>query len=687
MKRVVRIFGIFATTLILGTTVGFTSDLPDCPTSGYFNNCFGTLNYSGDKYTGEFQDNKRHGYGTYTFLSGERYTGYWENDMRNGFGTNIFNSGEKYNGMYKDNLRHGFGVNYFPNGETFEGWYQNDLKTGIGIITFGDDHKGDKYIGYHLNDDMSGQGLYIWDDGRSDLCFYSKNKPSNCSGTNINNVFPILKRSYTALNIKDRQIIQQILNKKGRYNDTIDGKWGKNTLIAIAEFAAIEMVTIDLQKTNIVENILTEILQAGLSEEPDPSQNNNTASIASDLPACPNSGTFNNCFGSYTHDNGDKYVGEFKNNAYNGQGTYIFGPNSEWAGDKHVGEYKNNKKNGQGTYTHANGNKYVGEFKNDVMSGQGTYTHANGNIYVGEFENDAYNGDGTFTYVTGDRYVGEFKNNKRDGQGTFIYASGTVLEGIWKDDEFLYADQSVPQEPENRSIADNIDPNEILNAASGTGFYVSNEGHIITNHHVINGCSEIKVHADGKSTTATILAKDASNDLALLKISNRPPHVFAFSNENPYPLQNIIVAGFPFGDAVSSSLKFTTGVISSLAGIGNNYSQMQIDAALQPGNSGGPIIDELGNIVGIAVAKLDVDKVYEDFGVIPENTNFGIKGSIAKILLQSFNVPLKAPNTKELPKSELSKITTKGTLHLSCWMTLAQIEAMQSQKVLFQRFD
>ena len=134
-------------------------------------------------------------------------------------------------------------------------------------------------------------------------------------------------------------------------------------------------------------------------------------------------------------------------------------------------------------------------------------------------------------------------------------------------------------------------------------------------------------------------------------------------------------------------MKFTTGVISSLAGIGDNYSQMQIDAAIQPGNSGGPIIDELGNVVGVAVSKLDVDKVYEDFGVIPENTNFGIKGSVVKTLLQSNDVELKSPNTGELEKSQLSKITTKGTLHLSCWMTVAQIEKMQSQKVLFENFD
>ena len=153
LKQVVKIFSIFFTLLTLGATAGLSSDLPACPSSGYFDNCFGTKFLSGDKYTGEFQDNKRHGYGTYTFQSGESYTGYWENDLRNGFGTNIFDSGEKYTGMFKNNLRHGFGINYFPSGETFEGWHENGLKNGIGIISFAGKYKGHKYIGYNLNDD------------------------------------------------------------------------------------------------------------------------------------------------------------------------------------------------------------------------------------------------------------------------------------------------------------------------------------------------------------------------------------------------------------------------------------------------------------------------------------------------------------------------------------------------------
>ena len=144
--------------------------------------------------------------------------------------------------------------------------------------------------------------------------------------------------------------------------------------------------------------------------------------------------------GTYTHANGDKYVGEFKDGKYNGQGTYTFGSGSKYAGDKYVGEYKDNKKNGQGTYTHANGNKYVGEFKDGKRNGQGTYTFGSGSKYagdkyVGEFKDDKYNGQGTYTFANGNKYVGEYKDGKYNGQGTFTFASGEKYVGEYKDDK------------------------------------------------------------------------------------------------------------------------------------------------------------------------------------------------------------------------------------------------------------
>ena len=119
---------------------------------------------------------------------------------------------------------------------------------------------------------------------------------------------------------------------------------------------------------------------------------------------------------------------------------------------------------------------------------------------------------------------------------------------------------------------------------------------------------------------AEILARDRINDLALLHVDIKPKGILNISDKDANLLEEIYVAGYPFGKAISSSIKVTKGVVSSIVGLGDNYSNFQIDAALQPGNSGGPIINNKGDVVGVAVAKLDYLKVIEAFGTIPENT-------------------------------------------------------------------
>jgi S1-C subfamily serine protease len=188
------------------------------------------------------------------------------------------------------------------------------------------------------------------------------------------------------------------------------------------------------------------------------------------------------------------------------------------------------------------------------------------------------------------------------------------------------------------SPARRSDPNKIVSASSGTGFAVSSNGHVITNHHVIEGCQKVRIHHKGKSIPATVVTFDPRNDLALLKGDFRPSTVFSLSNASPELLQDVYVAGFPFGRKVSTSVKVTKGIISSLTGIGNNFSNIQIDAALQSGNSGGPILDEKGNVVGVAVARLDKMYALKNYGSLPENTNFGIKTNVVRSILESSNV-------------------------------------------------
>ena len=172
-------------------------------------------------------------------------------------------------------------------------------------------------------------------------------------------------------------------------------------------------------------------------------------------------------------------------------------------------------------------------------------------------------------------------------------------------------------------------------------------------------------------------------DLALLKADFKLDTVFPLSAERPELLQDIYVAGYPFGKEISSLVKVTKGIISSLTGIGNNFSNIQIDAALQPGNSGGPILDEKGNVVGVAVSKLDAELILENFGSLTEDTNFGIKSNIVKNILDSNGVDGPQANQSEISKAKLGKMISSGTYYISCWMTMAQIEKMQSEKVMF----
>jgi S1-C subfamily serine protease len=256
---------------------------------------------------------------------------------------------------------------------------------------------------------------------------------------------------------------------------------------------------------------------------------------------------------------------------------------------------------------------------------------------------------------------------------------------VWKKDSYgkQYADAA-----KSVGLTCNVDsenPDKTYRVANGTGFYVSYNGDVVTNQHVIDGCNEVQIHSNGEMAPASLISQDRVNDLALLRTNHKAESAFKLAAENPYLLQDIIAAGFPFGESVSSTIKVTRGVVSSLSGLGDNSGQIQIDAALQPGNSGGPIIDENGNVVGVAVAKLDLEKSIESFGVVPENVNFGIKLSNLKTFLDDNNVAYSVGNEREIKSSALGKLATEATVLLSCWMTEARIETMQNQKAMFQK--
>ena len=322
----------------------------------------------------------------------------------------------------------------------------------------------------------------------------------------------------------------------------------------------------------------------------------------------------------------------------------------------------------------------------------------NGSRYTGEMKNGKlFDGFYDGALDDGTRYIGYLRNTRPDGQGTKYFSNGTMQEGIWKNGHFQYAQdigspptiaRKKPEYNEGSTQPYNQIPDDKeITASSGSGFAVSEDGYVITNNHVIDQCQSVVIHIQGEEIPATVITYDTKNDLALLKADFKPQTVFPLSNNRPELLQDIYVAGYPFGVKISSAIKVTKGIISSLTGVGNNFSNIQIDAALQSGNSGGPILDDMGNVVGVAVSKLDARFMLENYGSIPENTNFGIKANVVRNMLDSNNVSSPKANAVDIDKSELAKMISSGTYYLSCWMTMTQIKEMKTRKVLFENLN
>ena len=224
---------------------------------------------------------------------------------------------------------------------------------------------------------------------------------------------------------------------------------------------------------------------------------------------------------------------------------------------------------------------------------------------------------------------------------------------------------------------------EIVAASSGTGFFVSSSGHLVSNFHVIDGCSNVKLVYNDKEIDTETLAVDKINDLAILKVNIKPKKIYAVSTEDAKLLEDVIVAGYPLGKNVSEAIKASSGTITALAGVGDNYSEFQTDAALNSGNSGGPILDQKGNVVGVAVSKIQAEGV--------EGFNFGIKSSVLRIFANANNIELLPQKNRAMNKRQLRELITNATVYLDCWMTGKKLkellaENQNSKKAFYSKF-
>ena len=219
-----------------------------------------------------------------------------------------------------------------------------------------------------------------------------------------------------------------------------------------------------------------------------------------------------------------------------------------------------------------------------------------------------------------------------------------------------------------RAFRNSPNPLDLSNyyvSGSGSGFIVNDDGFVITNVHVVEDCSLITV---GKKIIASIEKADIVNDVAILKINNNGNYTPLKISENDIELgEEIFVAGFPI-NMILENLNFTSGLIASEVGLGQNINQFQFTAPIQPGNSGGPIFNAYGGVVGIAVSTASTKKLEEMIGRNIQNINFGIKASTIKSLLKQSDVSISTgnPNWFEGQKN-VANIAKTGTVLIQCW--------------------
>lgn len=172
-------------------------------------------------------------------------------------------------------------------------------------------------------------------------------------------------------------------------------------------------------------------------------------------------------------------------------------------------------------------------------------------------------------------------------------------------------------------------------SSSGTGFVVTSDGWFLTNAHVVDGCKRIEVNGLGDATNSRV---DVTNDLALLKVPVKEPLSPITFRRAPTRLgEDIIAIGFPLAGLLSDSIKVTAGNVSALAGLHNDTRHLQISTPIQPGNSGGPIIDRDGYLLGITTATLSKEAA-DRIGVPAQNVNFAIRASVADLFMQSQSI-------------------------------------------------
>ena len=216
-------------------------------------------------------------------------------------------------------------------------------------------------------------------------------------------------------------------------------------------------------------------------------------------------------------------------------------------------------------------------------------------------------------------------------------------------------------------------------SSSGSGFAVTDDGWILTNAHVVKGCQRVEISNTGQ---AEDIRFDSHDDLALIKAPAGVKTQALFLRRDIIRLgEDIIALGFPLDGLLSDSIKMTTGNVNALSGVENDARYLQISTPIQPGNSGGPVIDRHGHVIGITTAGLSKNFADQN-GFIAQNVNFALRAGVAAIFMEAQGLTVSyADDDKGAPVPSTADITEKATpsvYKILCYAATPTNEANQT---------
>jgi len=175
---------------------------------------------------------------------------------------------------------------------------------------------------------------------------------------------------------------------------------------------------------------------------------------------------------------------------------------------------------------------------------------------------------------------------------------------------------SPPASKSSKSATATPRPPKMEITATGTGWYVAPGGYLVTNAHVVEDCKMVTLKSGAE---LQILNMQPDEDLALLKGVTEVAPLVLRDGRSARLAEDVLIAGYPLGGILSSGINVTVGTVSALAGMGDDERRFQFTAPVQPGNSGGPVLDTSGHVIGVVVSKLNAMSIQDEIGDIPQN--------------------------------------------------------------------